>query len=328
MKKNKGTSEVLRRTIYLMLILMLFWGIGVLASNNVDTLKTITIQFADKHEINIVTTKEKVSEILAENNIELAEGEAVLPTIDSQIDNLNTIKIYKISETNQIVQLAKTGEQVELDEIIESYGTVTEVIEEIEEIIPYETITKDISNGASGSTERVLQAGENGVRKVTYKVKYQNSIEIDRVELSSEIIKEPKNEIVQVQVISSRSGLGRTSGNADGAKLAAAVAGQTPEIKTMNASAYCACLKCCGKTNGITSSGAKAMAWYTLAAGKSYPVGTIMYIPALKNKPNGGWFVVQDRGGAISDSKIDIYLNTHTDAINFGRKNLECYIYM
>ena len=110
-------------------------------------------------------------------------------------------------------------------------------------------------------------------------------------------------------------------------KLAKKVAGITPVVKNFNTSAYCACKKCCGKTNGITSSGAKATSWYTLAAGKAYPIGTVIYIPALKNKPNGGWFVVQDRGGAISNSKLDVYMGTHTQALQFGRKNLECYVY-
>ena len=30
------------------------------------------------------------------------------------------------------------------------------------------------------------------------------------------------------------------------------VQGITPTVRTLNTSAYCACMKCCGKTNGIT----------------------------------------------------------------------------
>ena len=71
-----------------------------------------------------------------------------------------------------------------------------------------------------------------------------------------------------------------------------------------------------------------ATSWYTVAAGKGYPMGTVIYIPSMKNKPNGGWFVVQDRGGAISNNKLDIYMNTYNECIQFGRKNIECYIYV
>ena len=52
-----------------------------------------------------------------------------------------------------------------------------------------------------------------------------------------------------------------------------------------------------------------------------------MYIPYFKDKPNGGWFVVQDRGSAISNSKVDIYMDSYSDCKKFGRRNLECYIY-
>ena len=81
------------------------------------------------------------------------------------------------------------------------------------------------------------------------------------------------------------------------------------------------------KTNAITASGARATAWYTVAAGRGLPMGTVIYIPALSYAPNGGWFIVQDRGGAISNSKLDIYMNTHSAALSYGRKTLECYVY-
>ena len=37
---------------------------------------------------------------------------------------------------------------------------------------------------------------------------------------------------------------------------------------------------------------------------------------------------MQDRGGAISNNKLDIYMGTHSQAIQFGRRSLECYVYM
>lgn len=102
----------------------------------------------------------------------------------------------------------------------------------------------------------------------------------------------------------------------------------TPIITTLNTSAYCSCEICCGKTDGKTASGKMATAWHTVAAGDDYPIGTIIYIPALVDKPNGGWFVVEDRGGAISNEKLDVFFNTHEEAIQFGRKSLEAYIYI
>ena len=84
-----------------------------------------------------------------------------------------------------------------------------------------------------------------------------------------------------------------------------------------NASAYCACVKCCGKTNGITASGTKATAGRTIAAPKNYPFGTKIEIAGM------GTYVVEDRGGAITGNNIDIYFDSHAEALKFGRRNLQ-----
>lgn len=105
------------------------------------------------------------------------------------------------------------------------------------------------------------------------------------------------------------------------------VVGMTPLIYAMNTSAYCPCIPCCGKTDGQTASGPKARQWYTVAAGEAYNFGTIIYVPTLSDKPNGGWFVVQDRGGAISDDKLDIYFDSHLEALQYGRRQAECWIF-
>lgn len=74
---------------------------------------------------------------------------------------------------------------------------------------------------------------------------------------------------------------------------------------------------------GMTASGAFVSPWYTVAAGPSIPFGTRVYIPYFKNYPNGGVFVVQDRGGAVGDGNLDIYMESTSDAWTFGRQNLE-----
>ena len=35
-----------------------------------------------------------------------------------------------------------------------------------------------------------------------------------------------------------------------------------------------------------------------------------------------GTYIVQDRGGAIKGNKIDIFFNTHQEALNFGRRTV------
>ena len=88
-----------------------------------------------------------------------------------------------------------------------------EKIETVQEEIPYETITKDVSDGSDNKKDRVIQEGKNGLKEVTYKVKYQNDTEIERTEIYSTIITEPVNKVIEVrkQYVTSRSSGARVS---------------------------------------------------------------------------------------------------------------------
>lgn len=83
---------------------------------------------------------------------------------------------------------------------------------------------------------------------------------------------------------------------------------------TVTATAYCACEKCCGKSNGITASGTKATAGRTIAVDpKVIPYGTEVII-------DGHTYIAEDTGGAIKGNKIDIFFDNHADAEKFGRQ--------
>lgn len=82
---------------------------------------------------------------------------------------------------------------------------------------------------------------------------------------------------------------------------------------------------------GITASTKKAVKGITVAAGKSIPFGTKVYIPYFKDWDNKGIFIVQDRGGAIQDDNIDVFFGYSSKALKEARKfgrnyNMEVYI--
>ncbi len=318
---EKLSVKIIRKIVFISIILICLFTVGVMASKS--EVNYVTIVFPEDYETTVVTSKILVSDILAENHIIVLPDEVVYPSEDSNIDATKTITISKVTEEKRVI--AEEVESISTEQILGKYVTVTEKIitEQIE--IPYETITKDVSASGTETKDQVIQAGVNGLKEIKYKVKYQDNVEIERTMISEEIIREPIEKIVQISTkITSRSG---SRANYSTEALPASVAGIEPTVVSMNTSAYCACVRCCGKSNGITSSGAKATEWYTVAAGSGYPIGTVIYIPALADKPNGGWFVVQDRGGAISNNRIDVYMGSHQAAINFGRRNLECYVY-
>jgi 3D (Asp-Asp-Asp) domain-containing protein len=77
---------------------------------------------------------------------------------------------------------------------------------------------------------------------------------------------------------------------------------------------------------GVTASGERVKEWYTVAAGPEIPFGTKIYIPYFADKPNGGIFTVQDRGGGIDNGQIDVYIKDYNECMEFGRRELEVYI--
>lgn len=92
-------------------------------------------------------------------------------------------------------------------------------------------------------------------------------------------------------------------------------------LGTFKLTAYCPCARCCGKCDGITASGEKAVEGVTVAADTNIlPFGTKIIIDGL------GEYTVQDRGGAIKGNKIDIYFSSHTEALQFGVQTADVYV--
>lgn len=102
---------------------------------------------------------------------------------------------------------------------------------------------------------------------------------------------------------------------------APAVEEQQMQSLEIIATAYCPCVKCCGKTDGITATGTKATAGRTIAVDPDViPYGTEVII-------NGHTYVAEDCGGAINGNDIDVFFNTHEEALQFGRQVLTAYYY-
>jgi len=209
MDKLKNIKASYRKIITLSIIFIIILGISVIAGN--VKVNSITIRFANNHEITVLTSKTKVSEILEDNHIMLSSDEKVIPSLDEEITNEKTIIIT--NDETEITKIAEVSEEElenNIDQIAQEYSNIVDEIITVREEIPFETITKDVSNGGN-TTNKVLQAGKNGIKEVTYKVRSKDGIEIERIELYSKIIKEPVNKIVQIQTrtVTSRSGGGR-----------------------------------------------------------------------------------------------------------------------
>ena len=92
---------------------------------------------------------------------------------------------------------------------------------------------------------------------------------------------------------------------------------QREYLGTYTLYAYCPCVACCGKDNGITASGTIATQGRTVAA--DLPFGTVIYIDGVGER------VVEDRGGGIKGNKIDVFMDSHAAALQFGVRKAEVW---
>lgn len=103
-------------------------------------------------------------------------------------------------------------------------------------------------------------------------------------------------------------------------------------LGTYRLTAYCACEKCCGywatvrplDENGnpivYTANQSIAKQGVTVAADTNVlPFGTVLLI-------DGHEYIVQDRGGSIKENRIDIYFESHEEALQFGVQYKEIFI--
>lgn len=107
----------------------------------------------------------------------------------------------------------------------------------------------------------------------------------------------------------------------------------SPQVLTLETTGYCPCGRCCGwhrnclfvpvysfgrmegrrKDVGRTASGSEARPGTIAADPKVFPFGTIMLIPGY------GYGRVEDTGGDIRGTHIDLFFRSHEDAEQWGR---------
>lgn len=167
------------------------------------------------------------------------------------------------------------------------------------ETIKYSTTKKNDRTLAQGKT-KVVTKGVDGSKDVTYKVKYVNGEEESRETVSEVVVTKPVNKVVKVGTKKSSTSAavasnGVTSKN--GYTVGQVISGKYTH--------YCACAKCNGNSNGITSSGKKisnGMDNPYYVACNWLPLGSVINV-------DGTNYTVVDRGGSGLSKKgrIDIF---------------------
>ena len=199
MKNNDKASISLKKVLIISLVFILFVTSATVLAGNVQP-TNVKIILASGYEMNVFTTKTKVSEILDENHIILLEDEKTVPDKNSELTDNKTIRITK--ETEEVVEEAEeveNSQNITAEEVLASYDNIVEKIVTEQVKIPFETVKKDVSSGSKQKQDKVVQQGKDGLKEITYKIKYQNDKEIEKIKLSEKVIKEPVDKIIEVR---------------------------------------------------------------------------------------------------------------------------------
>ena len=89
--------------------------------------------------------------------------------------------------------------------------------------------------------------------------------------------------------------------------------------------AYCPCMKCCGKTDGITATGTLAEEGRTIAVDpRVIPYGSTVTLYFADGTSHT--YTAEDCGGAIKENRIDVFFDDHQAARAFGVQSAMVYV--
>lgn len=243
----------------------------------------------DGEEKEVLTAHNNVAQVLNQYNIDLEGKDRVEPDLEEEVKPNDTIDVIRVKEET----VSKT------------------------EDIPYKSIIKYNDNMDFNKQQRV-QEGKTGKKEVAYKLIYENDQEISKEVIEENIIQEPVDEIIEK----------------GSEKYLVASRGQVVRYKkvlTMSSTAYDLSYESTGKRPGdpyygITRSGTKARPGVVAVDPRVIPLGTKLYVESLDGTKDYGFASAEDTGGAIKGNKIDLFMESHSAAWRYGRRNVKVYI--
>jgi len=317
------------------------------------------VTFSLDGESQMVATKAKtVEQFLTERNITVTEKDSLQPTPQTKLSNgamitLHTtwsIPVQVDGQTKMIQTLSRDvagalkdggitlGEKDRVEPVMtasltkDSAINVKRVVEktvDVEERVTYQEIRKNDPSLEKGKT-RVLQDGQEGKAIAHYKLVMEDGKEVSRELVTRDVLAPKKDHVIAV-------GTAAPSLQADdkSQRVMVASAGMVSRggkvfrpKKVLNGVTLTAYSPAGGGKHpsspgyGRTATGVKAKAGHTIAVDpRVIPYGWWVYIDGV------GYRRAEDTGGAMRGGKIDVFVGTESEAVQFGRKrNKTVYI--
>ena len=199
------------------------------------------------------------------------------------------------------------------------------------EDVPYDTETVEDDTLEVGTTE-VETEGQNGQALVISRTKYIDGEAVSTEERSRETITEPVTEVVREGTKEPEPEPAPEPAETDDAAQADASAPvQDDAAQTIAGYSYSRVItgECTAYSGGgICSTGVPAAVGRVAVDPNEIPYGTRMYVTSDDGSYVYGYCVAADTGGFIytSDTVLDLYMNTESECISFGRRDMLIYI--
>jgi len=272
-----------------------------------DALKEAGIKVSEYDELSLDKKANlksvKSIDIIRAKAVNLAvngENKTVYTTLTNVGELLDEVNIVIGEET-----LLITPRETEITEGL-NIEIIPKVYEEISEteLIPF-TIEKKANYNMEKGNTRVARNGVDGEKKVTYRVLKHNGEILEKERLSEEVIKNPVSKLVEYGTIAAVQ-----TSRGDSLRY--------KQVLDCKATAYC--------LKGRTATGRYTAPGVVAVDPKVIPLGSRLYIESANGSFVYGYAVAADTGGSIKGNKVDLYMETRSECLSFGVRNVKVYV--
>lgn len=268
-----------------------------------------------------------VKDILQKNQIELGKMDLVQPSLDSRVKKNTKIVVTRAFKVKVVADgteksifttpvtvkkavslagfklgakdiiktqagnLVSANQKIEVIRVAEELQTENQPIPYGDERVADPTLEKGLT--------RTIRAGKSGIARNTIKITFYDGKEGKREVISTETVQEPQNRVIAMGSI--------TSVSRGGERL------DIREAKYMQASAYT-------YTGFHTATGLEPTVGMVAVDPNVIPMGSRLYIEGY------GYARAADTGGAIRGNTVDLFMESYSQCINWGRRNVKVYV--
>lgn len=324
-RRHASTANFFSRQVAAALVAVILLCVAILVAYH-GTKKEIKI-LVDGKQVEVQTFAGDVGTLLRENGITLDDQDRVVPARETRLEEGMTVTIHRAvpvtlqvgEEKSRITTAAATvgdilrekgvalGDRDIVEPAIDTpvqpgmlirVDRVTTRIVEEEVPIPNKIIRESDKTLHRGII-RVVQQGSQGLERRIWQVVLKNGKETEKRLLASNVIKQPVDRVVRVGVLQTVS--------RGGYEL------RFSRAYDMVATAYT-------YTGNNTRTGVPPRVGTVAVDPSVIPLGSRLYIEGY------GYGRAMDVGSKIKGNRIDVFMETHSQALRWGRRTVKVYL--